>query len=486
MQEIIFKPNFRDWQNAARTLLRKDVRPDALLWVESDDPQSSLGFSDHSPETNDSMSQPFRVPRKFVELAQHAALHSDQRKWPLLYRIVWRLTHGEPKLLELPTDLDVIQLCHFEREVQKDAYRMRAFLRFRQTTLNGQPWFVSWYEPEHDSIELNQEFFVNRYANMQWSILTPRRCMHWDGEKVRFSAGATKAAAPTNDDLEQLWIAYYSNIFNPARLKPSAMQAQLLKRNWKNLPEAAVIEPLMRAAPKRTAAMIDRSDFLRVRESDYSLAQPPPGADLEEVRNAAASCRACPLWKDTTCTVFGEGLSTARIILVGEQPGDQEDRAGRPFVGPAGQVLDRALVQAGVDRQQLYVTNAVKHFKFEPRGKRRIHKTPNSREIAACRPWLEAELRLLRPELIVSLGGTAARSLFNSPVRITQERGRILDSEFGKTLVTIHPSALLRLADPADFESEFERFVTELRLIPKFSKASDFVFPTPQLRPSGI
>ncbi len=155
--------------------------------------------------------------------------------------------------------------------------------------------------------------------------------------------------------------------------------------------------------------------------------------------------------------------SQRRIVLVGEQPGDAEDRAGKPFVGPAGQLFDRALAQAGVDRSQLYVTNAVKHFKWEPRGKRRIHKTPSAREIAACRPWLRAELDLLKPQLIVALGATAAHSVFERSVRVTGERGRILDSSFGKTLVTLHPSALLRLPDDRDPELEFQKFVADLR-----------------------
>jgi DNA polymerase len=349
--------------------------------------------------------------------------------------------------------------------VQKDAYRMRAFLRFRETRLTGQPLFVAWYEPEHDTVQLNQQFFTSRFTNMHWSILTPKRCMHWDGKRITFSPGASKGPEPVQDKLEPLWIAYYSNIFNPARVNPTAMQAQLLKRNWKNLPEAGVIEPLLRGAPQRTSAMLERSEFLRIHDSDYSVAAPPAGAGIDELRDAAAACRACPLWKTTTCTVFGEGPADSAIVLVGEQPGDQEDRAGKPFVGPAGQVLDMALRRAGIPRQDLYVTNAVKHFKYEPRGKRRIHQTPRAREIVACRPWLAAELNVLRPRLIVSLGATAAHALFNRPVRITEQRGQMLESEFGRVLVTIHPSALLRLRDNTDFEPQFERFVADLRQV---------------------
>jgi uracil-DNA glycosylase len=466
MRQVMFRPTFEEWQKTARQLLREGSSPETVLWVEANAQQRSLNlFNDAEPEQNtDGLF--FAVPAEFIESAKLVAPHADHRKWSLLYRIVWRLTLGkESSLLQIPTDIDVITLADFRNAVQKDAYRMRAFLRFRETRLHDQPLFVAWYEPEHDTVQLNEHFFTSRFTNMRWSILTPKRCMHWDGTSIRFSPGTTKRCVPAADELEPLWIAYYSNIFNPARVNPSAMQAQLLKRNWKNLPEASVIEPLVRSAGRRTAAMLERSDFLQVRDSDYSLAEPPANVGLNELRRAAAVCRACPLWKTTTCTVFGEGPSSAKVVLVGEQPGDQEDRAGKPFVGPAGQVLDAALRLARINRPELYVTNAVKHFKYEPRGKRRIHQTPRAREIGACRPWLEAELKALQPRLIVALGATAAQALFKKPTRILKERGRILDSQFGRVLVTIHPSALLRLPNKTDFEPQFQRFVADLAAI---------------------
>ncbi|MBX5462693.1 MAG: UdgX family uracil-DNA binding protein [Steroidobacteraceae bacterium] len=466
MQQVRFEPTFEGWRNAARESLARGLPPEALSWVELTSPQSALDLtSANESHKAAATSSQFRIPRTYIEIAKTVALHSSPRRWALLYHVLWRLTHGESKLLEVPVDPDVIELMQLESAVKKDAYRMRAFVRFRGTRLGEEPWFVAWYEPEHDTLALNQKFFAERFANMRWSILTPARCMHWDGTVITFSPGARKVHAPAGDGVEQLWVEYYSHIFNPARIKPAAMQAQLLKRNWKNLPEAAVIEPLLREAPRRTAAMIARSEFLRVRETDYGLAQPPVGADLQELRSAAAGCRACPLWKTATCTVFGEGPRDAHIVLVGEQPGDGEDRAGKPFVGPAGQVLNDALAQAGIDRRVLYVTNAVKHFKFEPRGKRRMHMTPAQQEIAACRPWLEAELRLLEPSLIVALGATAARSILQTPVRVTQERGRVLKSEFGSTLVTLHPSALLRLPPDKDFRAELDAFVADLRKV---------------------
>lgn len=196
------------------------------------------------------------------------------------------------------------------------------------------------------------------------------------------------------------------------------------------------------------------------------VAQPPATRDLKLLEAAAKKCKACPLWKSGTQTVFGEGPAGARIIFVGEQPGDKEDLEGKPFVGPAGRMLDKALEEAGVDRSETYVTNAVKHFKWEPAGKRRLHKKPNSREIAACRPWLLSEIEALQPELIVCLGVTAAQSVLQRTVKITEERGKILDSDFGaKVLVTVHPSSLLRIQDRPDKEQAWKAFVKDLKIL---------------------
>src|SRR5438046_3635100 len=193
-------------------------------------------------------------------------------------------------------------------------------------------------------------------------------------------------------------------------------------------------------------------------------ARPPDASSLNEMREAASECTACHLYKRATQTVCGEGPKSAPIMLVGEQPGDYEDVAGKPFVGPAGKIMDQALEEAGINRSDVYVTNAVKHFKWEPRGKRRIHKKPNSREIAACRPWLEAELRLVKPTLLVVLGSTAGQAIFGPSFRVTRERGKVLSSKFApKVLATVHPSSLLRQPDEESRQREYKRFVLDLR-----------------------
>src|SRR6266403_3783723 len=194
----------------------------------------------------------------------------------------------------------------------------------------------------------------------------------------------------------------------------------------------------------------------------------PENPTIPKLREAAAGCRACDLWELGTQTVFGEGSPKARVMLVGEQPGDQEDLQGRPFVGPAGRILDKALEEAGIDRKEVYVTNAVKHFKWEPRGKRRIHKKPNSLEIAACKPWLEAEIEVIRPDVIVCLGATAAQAIFGPLFRVTRERGKVLSSKFApKVLATVHPSSLLRQSDEESRQREYKRFVLDLRAVVK-------------------
>ena len=206
-------------------------------------------------------------------------------------------------------------------------------------------------------------------------------------------------------------------------------------------------------------------------ERDWIPAPTPDTSSLAALRNAAKTCTACHLYKHATQTVFGEGPKGATLMLLGEQPGDQEDLAGKPFVGPAGKILDRALEEAGIDRTQIYVTNTVKHFKWEPRGKRRIHKKPNSREIAACRPWLEAELRVVRPGLLVCMGATAAQAVFGPKFRVTRDRGKVLESELAsKVVATVHPSSLLRQPDEESREREYKLFVADLRVAVKAAK----------------
>jgi uracil-DNA glycosylase len=194
------------------------------------------------------------------------------------------------------------------------------------------------------------------------------------------------------------------------------------------------------------------------------VAEPPADASsVEQLRAAAATCRACDLWRDATQTVFGEGPSQARLMLVGEQPGDQEDRQGHPFVGPAGRVLEQGLDEAGIDRRRVYLTNAVKHFRFTVRGKRRLHEKPNAAQVRACRPWLEAEIAVVQPRLIVLLGATAAQAVMGPGFRVSKQRGEVLPSPFGvPVLATVHPSSILRATDAVSRDTAMSSFISDL------------------------
>jgi DNA polymerase len=353
------------------------------------------------------------------------------------------------------------------KDVRREIHKMHAFVRFRE--IDGQ--FVAFFEPEHHIVRRAASFFVNRFTNMRWSILAPELSIHWDGETLTEGPGATRAEAPTGDPLEETWRTYYASIFNPARLKVGAMLKEMPKKYWRNMPETSLVQPLIAGARQREIDMIDASvakEGLRhALEAERAVARPSNlRASWEALFKEARGCTRCELYKFGTQTVFGEGPLHAKIMFVGEQPGDQEDLAGRPFVGPAGQLFDAALEKAGIDRASVYVTNAVKHFKFVQRGKRRIHNKPDTGEISACRWWIEHERELIRPPVTVALGATAARSLTGKTLTISRVRGEPLTLEDGSECwVTAHPSSILRAPDEEGRREGKRLFLRDLKLI---------------------
>jgi DNA polymerase len=357
--------------------------------------------------------------------------------------------------LAIEVDTEVGRLLTMRRQVQRDVYHMKAYVRFRKIVDGSEEHYVAWHQPDHPVLPLAAPFFVQRFASLRWSILTPDSSAHWDGERISFGPGVTQREAPSDDVLESAWRTYYAATFNPARINPTAMRAQLPGRFWKGLPESRLIAPLTQAVRGRVGEVID---------SRQHMAVLPVGASLPELAQAAATCTGCDLHVAATQTVFGRGPSNARIMLVGEQPGDQEDLAGEPFVGPAGEVLNRALERAGIDRSQLYVTNAVKHFRFVFEGRRRRHQAPRPSDIVSCRPWLEAELQAVRPEIVVCLGRTAAQSLIGGQVSVEQQRGRFFSSPFAsRIMLTYHPSSILRARDRVIQERLFDLLVQDLK-----------------------
>jgi uracil-DNA glycosylase len=463
--------DFEGWRDAARALLAEGVRPDEVVW------RAGGGrdlFSSEASEPPLNPAQTIRVPPDFLDLAELVVRHADEARFALLYRLLWRL-RDDRDLLARTTDDDVFRARGMAKTIRRERHKMEAFVRFREIEDDAGSLFVAWFEPEHHIVELTAPFFARRFASMRWSILTPLVSAHWNMRELRFGPGGVKGDAPDGDRFEDCWRTYYASIFNPARLKVGAMKSEMPVRYWKNLPESAMIAPLIRDAAQREAAMIDaqpapeprRAQIILERMNKTAAAKTgtrtQAGDDaIGAVRTAALSCRRCPLWENATQTVFGEGPLQADFMLVGEQPGDQEDLAGRAFIGPAGKLLDEALHAAGIDRARAYVTNAVKHFKFEPRGKRRLHKAPAAGEITACRWWLEKELTLVRPKLVLALGATALFSLTGLRGGLLKMRGTTVASDIaGRVFVTVHPSSILRAGEAR--EAAFAAFVKDLR-----------------------
>lgn len=444
---LAHEEDFEGWRLAARSLAVAGADPADVTWQIGEAPQDLFGGL---PDATAAADPAFTVPRAFVDLARCAICHRDAERFSLLYTLLLRL-RTRPKALEDRADPLVQRLERMAKDVRRDMHKMHAFVRFREIAVEGESRFVAWFEPDHHIVRSNAAFFVRRFANMNWSILTPELSVHWDGDTLDFSAGAVKADAPGGDPVEETWKTYYASIFNPARLKIGAMTREMPKKYWKNMPETALVGELIAGAQARETRMMETA---RGRIGDNALAA------WEALRAEANGCTRCHLYKCATQTVFGEGPVDAPLMFVGEQPGDQEDLAGRPFVGPAGQLWDRALGEANIERSQTYVTNAVKHFKFERRGKRRIHQKPEGPEIEACHWWLEQEQMILQPRLIVALGATAARSLFGRVVTISSTRARPHKLAGTEAWVTVHPSFLLRVRD--NKEEEYARFVQDL------------------------
>ena len=418
------------WRKAARSLVLGGTAPDQVHW--------SVRSHDEEGDPLREEAGSFGVSRSLVALAALAIQARDPARFDLLYRLIWRATNGE-RVLELPDDDEFRRAQGLAFLVRAEAHRMRTQLRYLPLQEPGPTRYLGWYRPAHYVLEADAQLIARRFPDLTFSIVTPDGAAHWDGEALRFSAGTGRHAVRDDDALRQWWEAHRARLLRDARAGTAIPEAEALDEAPRS-PDRPALGPVV-----------------------LPLEPDPP---LQEAMHEAANCRRCHLFAPATQTVFGEGPAYARAVFVGEQPGDQEDVIGRPFVGPAGQIMDRAMEEAGVDRRTVYITNAVKHFKFEPRGKRRIHKTPEAPEIQACRFWLDVELVRLQPKLVVAMGSTAARALLGRAVTITRERGRPLALPDGRAgFVTVHPSFLLRVPDEEAKAREYRAFVADLRKV---------------------
>jgi probable DNA metabolism protein len=455
---------FEAWREAARRLASSRIDPGSVVWAEAGEAADLFGAEALPPPGPHAL----HVTGKFLTLCRQVAFHRDPQRWSLLYSALLRV-QNKRDFCASPIAPQAIRLQTMARSVRRDIHKMHAFLRFHELDAKGpRRHFAAWFEPEHPVLQAAAPFFARRFADMDWRIVTPEGVAHFDG-MLRFSEPVPRPELPP-DASHALWQTYFANIFNPARIKTKAMRSEMPLRYWKNLPETRLVPQMLADAPSRLEAMAAAGagtapDFaakvtarLRLPIDDST-----PGS-LEQAGQKAAVCQRCELCHSATRTVWGTGDPNAALMLVGEAPGDHEDLRGQPFVGPAGQLLRNILSGIGLDAERLWLTNAVKHFGFSARGKRRLHRTPSSSQVEQCRGWLDLERKLIAPRLTVAMGATAAFALTGHKTPLSQRRGQIQAAlDGGPVLLTWHPSLILRL--PA-VEAAIARreFATDLAL----------------------
>ncbi|MFD1712786.1 UdgX family uracil-DNA binding protein [Ottowia sp. GY511] len=414
-----------------QTFAQQSIPWDAVDWFCGDD-YAGAGLDD------DRLIALEGVSTRFIETASLALLHSDEDRFMRVHAMLERIRKDGRHWNDV-LHPEHVHLQALARQVRRDMHKMKAFVRFTRVARSGHEEYVAWFEPRHFVTQATAGFFQRRFATMRWTILTPVGSVRWNGEELIAGPAANRADAPATDSGEALWLTYYERIFNPARIKLNAMRKEMPVHYWKNLPEASRIGPMLAAAPRRVQEMV--SHHADTERASAVRSASKPADKLASLNVRIGRCDRCDLALYATQAVPGQGPSGAKIMLVGEQPGDKEDLTGQPFIGPAGQLLRVALDQIGISMADVFVTNAVKHFKYEMRGKRRIHKTPGQREVTECAQWLNDEISIVRPEVVIALGRTAQSALeLVHPVRSTPWQ-----TEAGAPIhVVAHPAALLR------------------------------------------
>jgi probable DNA metabolism protein len=438
------------WRDHARRLAQAGVPASEVVWQRGE--QNTDLFADSPPPAPTAPGTPLVLPKAAIATIETALSHSDPERFARAYDIVLRLSRRTLRWGDR-SDPALHRLLLQDKAVHRDVHKMHAFVRFREVGDPAAPRraFAAWFEPDHPITEAATPFFARRFGDMDWVIATPDLTARFEDGALSFAA-TDPGFRPPPDATEELWRTYFSHIFNPARLMVSAMTSEMPRKYWKNLPEAALIPEMIRTAPARARAMQAAMPTIPPAHVDRLKPQRAPLPDdltLATLKPALDACRRCAIGACATQGVPGEGPAGG-LMIVGEQPGDAEDLAGRPFVGPAGQVFDRCAQEAGLDRSRAYVTNAVKHFKFTPRGKRRLHQRPDVDEISHCRWWLDLERQLVRPRAIVALGATALQSLTGSGTGLLKRRGTVEALPDGTPLlISLHPSYILRVPDAA-------------------------------------
>lgn len=473
------------WRDHARRLAASGVPSDALLWRVGDAVQDL--FAEEAALPAHAAPRPITLGRGALDDLETALCHSDPERFARAYQLVLDLSDNRVRWGDR-SHAAMRKVMEQAKSVRRHIHKMHAFVRFRELAAAGpRRRFAAWFTPEHPIIERGAVFFANRFGDMDWVIATPLVTARFAERNLSFEATGD-VAPPQPDAAEELWLTYYASIFNPARVMVKAMQSEMPRKYWNNLPEAALIPDLVRGAGARVRDMAEREatqpPARRAAVARAMAARPVPDAapagSLAEVKAGMRSCTRCPLHGPATQTVCGSGPQQAALMVVGEQPGDHEDLSGLPFVGPAGKLLRREAAMAGIDLESAYLTNAVKHFKFQPRGKRRLHQSPTATEIDHCRWWLDQERHHVQPRLILALGGSALGALTGNARNITQRRGQIEYTAEGQAILpTFHPSYLLRLPAGAPLDHAVAVFRSDLALCKNALLQGDDVKLTP-------
>lgn len=460
LDSLVFEigQNFSLFKKAAAYSIKNKIAPHQITWKTECTDNLDLFGQGNSNSLFETSSNSLDVRADYKKLAENVACAQESDKWHILYDLLFRLKFISPHTLEFFGDPVLQKALHYQKEVTREIHKLHAFVRFKKVGLEPNESYIAWFEPSHFVIEKGTPFFARRFGDRPWSIFTPYQSAHFIEGKLTFGPGIRKEEFSAIDQYDILWESYYRSIYNPARLNLKAMKNEMAVKYWKNMPEVTHLQRLIAETPNRLQKMNDKA--LKNLNIDESWT-------LEQVYLDSLNCTACPIHEKATQTVFGKGPAVAPLMIVGEQPGDEEDLAGVPFVGPSGKMLEQWLSNFGMQTEQIYITNSVKHFKWEPHASgRRLHKKASTSEIGMCRPWLEAEIKRVKPRVLLAMGVTAALSTLGKLVKLQEVRGKAHWSDTYNCWIipTWHPAAILRASSEIESESRTQQVLQDIQL----------------------